>query len=143
MRPDHGVRSPAPRLVLARPGFGSSGVFAELLAGRPGCKTRSAAGFFFFLGFGFFFGGGGRGSSPGRGSFVGSRIATTARRHEEFGARTRTFTLTSKDDGSTDFSMNEMLAGVMLPMIKGSLPDFAPAFEAYAGDLKREAERTT
>ena len=30
---------------------------------------------------------------------------------------------------------------VMLPMIKGSLPDFGPAFEAYAADLKREAER--
>ena len=85
MRPDHGVRSPAPRLVFARPGSGSSGVFAELLAGWPGYwKTRSAAGFF-FLGFGFFFGGGGRGCSPGLGSFVGGRIATTARRHEEFG----------------------------------------------------------
>ena len=43
MRPAHGVRSPAPRLVLRRPGSGSSGVFA----GRPGSwKTRSAAGFF-------------------------------------------------------------------------------------------------
>jgi hypothetical protein len=28
----------------------------------------------------------------------------------------------------------------MLPMIKGSLPDFAPLFEAYAADLKRAAE---
>jgi hypothetical protein len=28
----------------------------------------------------------------------------------------------------------------MLPMIKKSLPDFAPVFEAYAADLKREAE---
>jgi len=53
----------------------------------------------------------------------------------------RTFTLTSKPDGSTDFTMVEVFAGVMLPMIKGSLPDFGPAFETYAADLKREAEK--
>lgn len=55
----------------------------------------------------------------------------------------RTFTLTPKGDGSTDFSMVEVLAGWMLPLIKGSLPDFRPSFAAYAADLKREAERTT
>lgn len=53
----------------------------------------------------------------------------------------RTFTLAPKNDGSTDFSMIEVFAGVMLPMIKGSLPDFGPAFETYAADLKREAEK--
>ena len=52
----------------------------------------------------------------------------------------RTFTLSPRPDGSTDFSMVEVLSGVMLPMIKGSLPDFGPAFEAYAADLKSEAE---
>ncbi len=52
----------------------------------------------------------------------------------------RTFTLSPRADGSTDFSMVEVLSGVMLPMIKGSLPDFGPAFEQYAADLKREAE---
>ena len=36
--------------------------------------------------------------------------------------------------------MTEAFSGVMLPMIRGSLPDFAPAFEAYAADLKRAAE---
>jgi hypothetical protein len=54
----------------------------------------------------------------------------------------RTFKLTPQGDGSTDFSMSEVFSGVMLPMIKGSLPDFAPAFEAYAADLKCEAERS-
>lgn len=54
----------------------------------------------------------------------------------------RTFTLTPNTDGSTEFAMREEFAGVMLPMIKGSLPDFAPIFETYALDLKREAERT-
>lgn len=53
----------------------------------------------------------------------------------------RTFTLTPNADGSTAFSMVEVLSGVMLPMIKGSLPDFGPQFETYAADLKREAER--
>ncbi|MBX3187186.1 MAG: SRPBCC domain-containing protein [Labilithrix sp.] len=53
----------------------------------------------------------------------------------------RTFTLTPNDDGSTDFTMVEVLSGVMLPLVKGSLPDFGPSFEAYAADLKREAER--
>jgi hypothetical protein len=54
----------------------------------------------------------------------------------------RTFTLAPNPDGSTAFSMVEVLSGVMLPMIKGSLPDFGPTFETYAADLKREAERT-
>jgi hypothetical protein len=54
----------------------------------------------------------------------------------------RTFTLAPNPDGSTAFSMVEVLSGVMLPMIRGSLPDFGPTFETYAADLKREAERT-
>jgi hypothetical protein len=53
----------------------------------------------------------------------------------------RTFTLSPRDDGSTDFSMVEVFTGAMLPMIKGSLPDFGPPFETYAADLKREAEK--
>ena len=52
----------------------------------------------------------------------------------------RTFTLTPNEDGTTDFSMTEVFSGLALPMIKGSLPDFAPVFEAYAEDLKRTAE---
>ncbi len=54
----------------------------------------------------------------------------------------RNFTLTENGDGTTRFSMQEILAGLMLPMIKGSLPDFGPVFEQYASDLKREAERS-
>ena len=52
----------------------------------------------------------------------------------------RTYTLSPKGDGSTDFSMVEVLSGLMMPMIGGSLPDFGPSFETYAADLKREAE---
>ena len=54
----------------------------------------------------------------------------------------RTFNLVPRADGSTDFTMKEVLSGLMLPLIRGSLPDFGPSFEAYAADLKREAERT-
>ena len=38
----------------------------------------------------------------------------------------RTYTLNPKGDGSTDFTMSEVYTGLMLPMIAGSLPDFAP-----------------
>jgi len=50
----------------------------------------------------------------------------------------RTFVLTPREDSTTDFSMVEVFSGVMLPMIKGTLPDFAPVFDQYAQDLKRE-----
>ncbi|MBL8163622.1 MAG: SRPBCC domain-containing protein [Anaerolineae bacterium] len=52
----------------------------------------------------------------------------------------RTYTLTPRGDGSTEFSMVEVLSGLLLPMIGGSLPDFAPPFERYAADLKKAAE---
>ena len=53
----------------------------------------------------------------------------------------RTFTLRPRDDGSTDFVMEERFSGLMLPLVKGSLPDFGPIFSSYANDLRREAER--
>lgn len=52
----------------------------------------------------------------------------------------RTFTLTPKDNGVTEFAMEEVFSGAMLPLIKKSLPDFGPAFETFARDLKRAAE---
>jgi hypothetical protein len=54
----------------------------------------------------------------------------------------RTFELKPCDDGSTEFVMEERFAGLMLPFVKGSMPDFGPVFERYANDLKHEAERT-
>jgi hypothetical protein len=53
----------------------------------------------------------------------------------------RTFTLTPKADGMTEFAMTEVFSGLMLPLIRKSLPDFGPAFEAFARDLRRAAER--
>lgn len=52
----------------------------------------------------------------------------------------RSFSLTAKPDGTTDFQMSEAFSGLMLPMIAGSLPDFVPVFETYAADLKKASE---
>jgi hypothetical protein len=51
----------------------------------------------------------------------------------------RTFTLTPGPEG-TEFVMEERFEGLMLPMIKGSLPDFGPVFDQYAADLARACE---
>ncbi len=55
----------------------------------------------------------------------------------------RTFDLKPRNDGSTDFAMEERFSGLMWPLIKGSLPDLRPVFERYASDLRNEAERAT
>jgi hypothetical protein len=47
------------------------------------------------------------------------------------------------EDVTTELAMEEVFSGLMLPMIRGSLPDFGPAFEAFARDLKRAAEAAT
>jgi uncharacterized protein YndB with AHSA1/START domain len=52
----------------------------------------------------------------------------------------RSFTLSETPTG-THFEMREVFRGLMLPMIRKSLPDFGPPFEQFAGDLKRAAER--
>ena len=53
----------------------------------------------------------------------------------------RTFALSSCGNNSTDFVMRERFSGIVFAMTKSMLPDFRPIFEAYANDLKREAER--
>jgi len=53
----------------------------------------------------------------------------------------RSFILRPRNDGSTDFAMEERFSGLILPLVKGSLPDFGPVFERFANDLKREAEQ--
>ena len=53
----------------------------------------------------------------------------------------RTFELQPRDDGSTDFVLAERFTGLMIPLVKRSLPDFRPIFTRYVSDLKREAER--
>jgi uncharacterized protein YndB with AHSA1/START domain len=53
----------------------------------------------------------------------------------------RTFALIPRQDGSTDFVMEERFSGLVFALAKGTLPDFRPIFEAYASDLKRAAEQ--
>ncbi|MFT3699930.1 MAG: SRPBCC domain-containing protein [Kofleriaceae bacterium] len=52
----------------------------------------------------------------------------------------RTYTLSPNADGTTEFTMTEVLRGLAVPMAKGSLPDFGPIFETYAKDLAKAAE---
>jgi hypothetical protein len=42
--------------------------------------------------------------------------------------------------GATRFVMREHFSGLVFALTKRMLPDFRPIFEAYATDLKREAE---
>jgi len=53
----------------------------------------------------------------------------------------RTYTLDETGSGAIRFTMSEAFSGLMLPMIAGSLPDFTEAFEQFAQDLKKEAEK--
>jgi hypothetical protein len=52
----------------------------------------------------------------------------------------RVFSLSADADGATTFEMTETLTGVLLPLLRRSLPDFRPAFEQYAHDLKNASE---
>jgi hypothetical protein len=52
----------------------------------------------------------------------------------------RTFRVAPMADGGSEFEMTEVFTGLMLPLVKRSLPDFGPVFEAYAADLRRAAE---
>jgi len=53
----------------------------------------------------------------------------------------RVFELTPRNGHATSFRMREHFSGVVFALVKEKLPDFRPIFEAYAGDLKSEAER--
>lgn len=54
----------------------------------------------------------------------------------------RTFELRPRNDGTTVFAMQERFSGLLLPFLKGSMPDFGPVFARFAEDLKHEAERS-
>jgi hypothetical protein len=53
----------------------------------------------------------------------------------------RTYTLTSTNDGATEFAMREEFNGLLAPFITRSIPDLQRVFDAFAADLKRQAER--
>ena len=52
----------------------------------------------------------------------------------------RTFTLTERDDGSTDYHVREEFTGWMLPLIGRTIPDLSEAFQRHADGLKAAAE---
>jgi hypothetical protein len=53
---------------------------------------------------------------------------------------TRTFTLSPAGNNITAFSMHEKIGGPIFPLIAGMIPSFDASFEAFANDLKKEAE---
>ena len=54
---------------------------------------------------------------------------------------TRSYTLTPTSNGEVAFAMREQFSGLLAPLIARSIPDLQPAFDAFAADLKRHAER--
>lgn len=52
----------------------------------------------------------------------------------------RTFTLTATADG-TAFTVHESFRGVMLPLIRRSMPDLQPSFDKFARGLKTRAKK--
>lgn len=54
---------------------------------------------------------------------------------------TRSYSLTPAANGEVEFAMREEFSGLLAPLITRSIPDLQPAFNTFAADLKRRAER--
>lgn len=54
----------------------------------------------------------------------------------------RTFTLSPQSGGYVNFSMREQYTGLLSGLIGRSIPDLQPAFDEFAADLKRAAEKS-
>jgi hypothetical protein len=54
----------------------------------------------------------------------------------------RTFELRPRADGSTDFTLTERFSGLLLPLVRRTLPDFGVVFARFVSDLRREAEQS-
>lgn len=52
----------------------------------------------------------------------------------------RTFTVSPKGDGSSEFKMEEVYSGLMEPLISRSIPDQTDSFIQFADGLKEAAE---
>jgi hypothetical protein len=52
----------------------------------------------------------------------------------------RTYTLRNRGDGTVTISMTERIGGLMFPMYAKYVPSFDASFDAFAADLKKEAE---
>jgi hypothetical protein len=53
----------------------------------------------------------------------------------------RTYALTPRGGGETEFSMEEVFDGLLSGLITRSIPDMQPVFDEFAACLKAEAER--
>lgn len=53
----------------------------------------------------------------------------------------RVFTLSPLADGEVEFFMREEYSGLLSPLIARSIPDLQPAFNEFASDLKKAAQR--
>jgi hypothetical protein len=56
-------------------------------------------------------------------------------------ASDRTYRLKPGPGGSTEFSLDEVFRGLLLPLVARTFPNFGRMFERTAADLKAEAER--
>jgi hypothetical protein len=52
----------------------------------------------------------------------------------------RTYSLTSRPDGSTDFTMHEVFSGPLLALIGKTIPDMTVAFQQFVAGLKKRTE---
>lgn len=52
----------------------------------------------------------------------------------------RTYTLTNNVNGTVTFTMTERIGGLLFPMYAKYIPSFDASFDAFAADLKKEAE---
>jgi hypothetical protein len=55
----------------------------------------------------------------------------------------RTFTVTTAEDGRSEFKMREEYTGPLLSLIWRSMPDLSPSFKQFAAALKVRAEQAT
>ncbi len=53
---------------------------------------------------------------------------------------TRTYDLVQAEGGTTRFSMREVYAGPLAPLITRSIPDLQPSFDAFSAGLKATVE---
>ena len=52
----------------------------------------------------------------------------------------RVYEIRSNGDSTVTFAMREKIGGLMFPLYAGAIPSFDASFDAFAGDLKKEAE---
>lgn len=52
----------------------------------------------------------------------------------------RSYLLTERKYGTTDFEMGESFSGLLVPIFVKEMPDLTPMFESFMDDLKKVVE---